>query len=89
MKIESEKDFRQLRAYIDSYNKKFPMFRHDVSKIESIVEEHIKQYSIAMVYHRQNHNKRYLEQANAHIEEINRVLILIEKIELMALLSQG
>lgn len=89
MKIESDQDFRKLREYIDSYNRKFPMFRHDVAQIESIVEDHIKQYSISMVHYRQSHNKRYLETADKHIEEINRVLVLIEKLELMALLSQS
>ena len=89
MQIESEKDFKDLRQYINSYNKKFPMFRHDVSRIENIVEEHIKQYSISMVHHRQNHSRKHLEDAQHHIDEINRVVQLIEKMELMSILSQG
>jgi hypothetical protein len=89
MQIESEQDFAELRRHIDSYRKRFPMFRHDIAKIESIIEEHIKQYSIAMVHHRQSHGKHHLEHAQHEINEINRVLNLIAKIELMALLSQG
>ena len=89
MQIESENDFKKLRQYVNSFNKKFPMFRHDVSKIENIVEEHIKQYSIAMVHYRQNHSQKYLEDAQHHIDEINRVIQLIEKMELMSILSQG
>jgi ribosome-binding ATPase YchF (GTP1/OBG family) len=89
MQIESEKDFTELRQYIDKYHKRFPMFRHDIVKIESIIEEHIKQYSIAMVHYRQSHSKHYLEQAQKEIEEINRVLSTVGKLELIALLSQG
>ena len=89
MQIESEKDFTKLRQHIDTWHKKFPMFRHDVVKIENAVEEHIKQYSIAMVHYRQSHKRHYLEQAGKHIEDINRIVETAEKMELMALLSQG
>ena len=88
MQIESEKDFSELRKHVDSYHRRFPMFRHDISKIENIIEEHIKQYSIAMVHHRQSHSKHYLDQAQHEIDSINRVLSTVEKLELMALLSQ-
>jgi hypothetical protein len=64
------------------------MFRHDISKIENIIEEHIKRYSIAMVHHRQSHNKHYLAQAQREIDDINRVLSTVGKLELIALLSQ-
>jgi hypothetical protein len=89
MQITSEKDFTDLRQYIDKYHQRFPMFRHDIVKIENIIEDHIKQYSIAMVYYRQSHSKHYLEQAEKQIEEINRILSTVGKLELMALLSQG
>jgi hypothetical protein len=89
MQIESEKDFIKLRQHMNAWHRKFPMFRHDVVKIESSVEEHIKQYSIAMVNYRQSHKKNYLEQAQKHIDEINRIIALTEKMELMAILSQG
>ena len=74
---------------MDAWHRKFPMFRHDVVKIENAVEEHIKQYSIAMVHYRQSHKKHFLEQAQEHIESINRIISTAEKMELMALLSQG
>ena len=89
MQIESEDDFTKLRQHIDAWHRKFPMFRHDVVKIENAVEEHIKQYSIAMVHYRQSHKKHCLEQAQEHIESINRIISTAEKMELMALLSQG
>jgi hypothetical protein len=89
MQIESEKDFTKLRQHIDAWHRKFPMFRHDVTKIANAVEEHIKQYSIAMIYYRQSHKKIYLEEAEKHITDINRIISIAEKIELMALLSQS
>jgi hypothetical protein len=64
------------------------MFRHDVDHIERIVETHIQNHSIAMVFHRQTQKKRYLEDAQDEINAINRVVSMIEKLELMALLSQ-
>ena len=89
VQIESERDFTELRRHIDGYQRRFPMFRHDISKIENIIEEHIKRYSIAMVHHRQSHNRHYLTQAQQEIGEINRVLSTVGKLELMALLSQS
>ena len=88
MKIESEKDFNELRKQFGVWRKRFPMFVHDVKKIESIVEEHIKQHSIALVNYRQTHGKNYIQQAQQEIDSINRVVLTVEKIELMAMLSQ-
>jgi UDP-N-acetylmuramoylalanine-D-glutamate ligase len=65
------------------------MFRHDIVTIENIIEDHIKNYSISMVKYRQSKSKIYLENAQKEIEEINRVLSTVGKLELIALLSQG
>lgn len=65
------------------------MFTHDVNQIENIIENHIQQYSIALVYYRQTHKKNYIERAQQEIDSINRVLSTVEKLELMSLLSQG
>jgi hypothetical protein len=88
MQIESEQDFPKLRTQLSEWRKRFPMFTHDVISIERIVEAHIKRHSIALVQHRQTHSKSYLEQAQQEIAEINRVVATVEKIELMAMLSQ-
>ena len=88
MEIKSENDFKELRQHINSLSKRFPMFRHDVAQIEKIIEEHIKNHSIALVHYRQTHHKIYLEKAQKEIDEINRVLELVGKMELMSLLSQ-
>lgn len=88
MEVKSEQDFLALRQHIESYRKRFPMFVHDIVKIEHIVEEHIKQYSIAMVYYRQTHSRSYLEKAQKEIDAINQVLSTVGKIELVAILSQ-
>jgi hypothetical protein len=88
VQIESELDFAKLRRHINGYHRRFPMFRHDIAQIESIIEEHIKQYSIAMVHHRQSHSRHYVTQAQIEIDGINRVLSTVEKLQLMALLGQ-
>lgn len=88
MNIESEKDFPELRKKINEWRKRFPMFVHDVNQIENVIENHIQNYSIALVYFRQTHKKNYLEKAQAEVEAINKIVAIAEKMELMALLSQ-
>jgi hypothetical protein len=88
MQIESEQDFPKLRQQFKEWRKRFPMFTHDVTSIERIVEEHIKQHSITLVKYRQTHSKGYLDQAQKEIDTINQVITTVEKIELMAMLSQ-
>ena len=65
------------------------MFKYDVNRIEAIVENHIKNYSMALIMHRQTHGKSHLAQAQHELDEINRVVGTVEKIELMAMLSRG
>jgi hypothetical protein len=89
MEIKSEKDFDELRQYMNTLSRRFPMFRHDVAQIEKITEEHIKNHSIALVYYRQTRRKIHLENAQKEIDGINRVLSIVGKLELMAILSQG
>jgi len=89
MQIESEQQFNEVRQYIVKLHKRLPMFRHDIANIDKMIEEHIKRHSIALIYYRQTHKKRHLEESQKEIEEINRILTTIGKMELMALLSQG
>ncbi len=89
MYIESEKDFTELRKQFIVWKKRFPMFVHDVRQIENIIEKHIQNYSIALVHYRQRHSTSYLEVAQKELDEINRVLSTVGKLELMAILSTG
>ena len=88
MQVESDKDFPELRKQIQVWKKRFPLFAHDVNQIEHIVENHIQNFAIAGVHYRQTKSKKYLELAQKELDEINRVISTVEKIELMALLSQ-
>ena len=88
MVIQSENDFPALREKIRDWRKKFSMFRHDVDQIENIIESHIQNYSIALVYYRQTQKNFYLKQAQEEIDSINRVVSMAEKMELMAFLSR-
>ena len=89
MKIESDKDFEQLRAQYSAWRKRFPMFIHDVKLIEKIIDEHIQAHSKIMVLHRQTHSNSYLEKAQLEIDAINKIIDTVEKMELMAMLSRG
>ena len=89
MKIESDQDFEQLRAQFTGWRRRFPMFTHDVQRIEKMINEHIQTHSKIMVLHRQTHSKSYLEKAQQEIDSINKIIDTVEKMELMAMLSRG
>jgi hypothetical protein len=89
MQIQSDKDFQTLRDQFSQWRRRFPMFKHDVQQIEHIINTHIQSHSKLMVLHRQTHNRSYVEKAQLEIDAINRVILTVEKIELMSLLSRG
>ena len=89
MKIESDKDFEQLRAQFAGWRRRFPMFTHDVQRIEKMINEHIQTHSKIMVLYRQTHSKSYLEKAQQEVDAINTIIDTVEKLELMAMLSRG
>ena len=89
MKVESDKDFKQLRDQFTAWRNRFPMFVHDVQRIEKIINQHITAHSKIMVMYRQTKNRSYLEKAQQEINTINTVLATVEKMELMSLLSRG
>ena len=86
MKIESDKDFEQLRAQFAGWRRRFPMFTHDVQRIEKMINEHIQEHSKIMVLHRQTHSRSYLEKAQLEVDAINKIIDTVEKMELMAML---
>ena len=89
MKVESDQDFKQLREQFTIWRHRFPMFVHDVQRIEKIINQHITAHSKIMVMYRQTKNRSYLEKAQQEINIINTVLATVEKMELMSLLSRG
>jgi len=89
MKIESDQDFEQLRAQFTGWRKRFPMFTHDVHFIEKMINQHIQEHSKIMVLHRQTKNRSHLEKAQQEIDAINKIIDIVEKMELMAMLSRG
>jgi hypothetical protein len=89
MKVESDQDFKQLRDQFTAWRNRFPMFTHDVQRIEKIINQHITAHSKIMVMYRQTKNRSYLEKAQQEIDTINTVLATVEKMELLSLLSRG
>ena len=89
MKVETDKDFAELTQQFSVWRKRFPMFTHDVQRIEKIINQHITAHSKIMVMYRQTKNRSYLERAQREIDAINTVLATVEKMELMSLLSRG
>ena len=89
MKVKTDKDFAELTQQFSVWRKRFPMFTHDVQRIEKIINQHITAHSKIMVMYRQTKSRSYLEQAQREIDAINTVLTTVEKMELMSLLSRG
>ena len=89
MKVETDKDFAGLRGQFSLWRKRFPMFTHDVQRIEKIIDEHIQAHSKIMVNYRQTKSKSWLEKAQLEIDAINKIINTVEKMELMAMLSRG
>ena len=89
MKVQTDKDFAELTQQFSVWRKRFPMFTHDVQRIEKIINQHITAHSKIMVMYRQTKNRSYLERAQREIDAINTVLATVEKMELMSLLSRG
>jgi hypothetical protein len=88
MQIQSDSNFKELRQQFVTWRKRFPMFAHDVQRIEKMIDEHIQTHSKIMVQYRQTKNKSYLEKAQLEIDAINKIIETVEKIELMAMLSR-
>jgi hypothetical protein len=89
MRVKSDKDFRELRTQIELWRKRFPMFRSDVRHIEDSIETHIHNHSIALVFYRQTKKSNFLEDAQKEIDAINNIIAIVEKMELMSMLSRG
>jgi hypothetical protein len=89
MKVETDKDFAELTQQFSAWRKRFPMFTHDVQRIEKIIDTHVQTHSKIMVLYRQTKNRSYLEKAQLEIDAINKIIDTVEKMELMAMLSRG
>ena len=81
-------DFSNIRKKCAEWRKRHSMFSQDIRKIEASIEKHISNYSNHMVMYRQTHKESYLEKAELEIKEIEKLVNLVEKIELMSLLSR-
>ena len=45
VEIQTEDDFNKVRQLMDNWRRQFPMFKHDVNRIENIIETHKKRGS--------------------------------------------
>lgn len=88
MEIQTHEDFPKLREQIAKWKSRYTMFRKDVREVESAIETHIQNYSKHQVSYKQTHKDYYIEQAQKEIDEINRILGVVEKLEIMAMLSK-
>lgn len=81
-------DIAEIRSKCQAWRKRHSMFIHDIRRIEAAIEKHISNYSNCLVLHRQTHKNIWLDKAEKEIEEIKKLIDIVEKIELMSLLSR-
>jgi hypothetical protein len=81
-------NIEEIRQRCREWRKRHPMFAHDIRRLEQSIEKHISNYSSHLVMYRQTHKQSYLQKAEQEIEEIQKLITFIEKIELMSLLSR-
>ena len=81
-------DITEIRKKCQTWRKRHSMFSHDIRRIENSIEKHITNYSNFMVMHRQTHRQSYLDRAEQEVDQIKKLIELVEKIELMSLLSR-
>jgi hypothetical protein len=86
--ITSHNDFNKLREQLDAWKRRFPMFSHDVRKIQSSIEVHMKNYMDHLIRYKQTKSNHCIEKAQAEIDKINQLMNTISKVELLALLSK-
>lgn len=84
----SNMDINAIREKCQQWRKRHCMFTHDIKRIENSIEKHIANYSNFMVLHRQTHKNTYIEKAELEVIEIKKLIDLVDKIELMSLLSR-
>jgi len=89
LEIESHLDFDKLRDQLDKWRKRFPMFGHDVRRIQSAIEVHMKNYMEHLIRYKQTKSEHCIKNAQDEIDKINALMNTISKVELMALLSKG
>ena len=88
IEINSHKDFDKLREQLTKWRKRFPMFAHDVRRIQSSIEIHMKNYMEHLIRYKQTKSDHCISKAQSEIDKINTLMNTISKVELMALLSK-
>ena len=89
IEINSHEDFNKLREQLIKWRKRFPMFAHDVRRIQSSIEIHMKNYMDHLIRYKQTKSERCIENAQMEIDKINALMNTISKVELMSILSKG
>ena len=87
--ITSHEDFDKIRNQLDKWKKRFPMFSHDVRRIQDSIEVHMKNYMDHLIKYKQTKSNHCIDNAQKELDKINSLLNTISKVELMALLSKG
>jgi len=88
-KIRNYKDFPKLREQLKKWRKRFPMFAHDVKTFDSMLEKHMKEHMEHIIKYKQSRRESHLIKAQEELDHINRIIVTISKVELMAILSKG
>lgn len=89
MECKSADDFDLVREEVRKWRKRHPMFKHDIERISTVLEYHMSEYSKILVEYRRTKSHRYLEKAQEQVNEVNRIMSTVGKVELMSILSRN
>ena len=54
LEIKSHEDFDKLREQLQKWRKRFPMFSHDVRRIQDSIDIHMKHYMDYLIKYKQS-----------------------------------
>jgi len=88
LEVKTWEDFQKLREQFSTWRRRHPMFSHDVKAIEKSIEVHMKAHMDHIIKYKQSRKKQNLVNAQHELDQINKILNTVSKVELMAILSQ-
>lgn len=87
MKLKVNEDLQPVYDLIFRVQRSFPQYNKNIRQITHTVDQHIGRYNNHLWEYSRKQHPVYLERAQQELDEIAAVLTLVERMELLALLS--
>jgi len=87
MKLAVGDDFKPIYLLFRRIQQRFPQHIGSISKLKKSVDSHINRYNNCLWLHGRTGKERYLSDAQKELDSICELLTVVEKQELMGILS--